>query len=155
MDPLTALSLAGNVIQFVDFGSKLLSQGYALYKSSRGRLDMDEEVKLITADLSGLIEKIQATGVTGGKPSTSSSMIATTHAPQTTFEIICDEAMKIAGSILAKLNTLKVDDSKNRKLEVLKRVWKSLWSQHELDEILGRLSRLRDLINTEVLTAIL
>jgi hypothetical protein len=56
---LAALSLAGNVIQFVDFGCKLLSQGHELYKSTGGKLEVDEEREVITSDLSALINKIQ------------------------------------------------------------------------------------------------
>jgi hypothetical protein len=38
MDPLTALSVAGNAVQFVDFGSKILFKSYKLYKSQDGVL---------------------------------------------------------------------------------------------------------------------
>jgi len=58
MDPLTALSLAGNGIQFVELAPSLLSQGYELYKSTSGKLQAEEELELITSDLSGLINKI-------------------------------------------------------------------------------------------------
>jgi hypothetical protein len=43
MDPLTALSLAGSIIQFVDFGCKLVSQTRAKYvalSSVGGELDV-------------------------------------------------------------------------------------------------------------------
>jgi hypothetical protein len=38
MDPLTALSVAACVVQFVDYGTKLLSKGRELYKSADGAL---------------------------------------------------------------------------------------------------------------------
>ena len=34
MDPITAIGLAGNVVQFVDFGFKLISNGVELYRNS-------------------------------------------------------------------------------------------------------------------------
>jgi hypothetical protein len=46
MDPLTALSLAGTIIQFVDFGCKLLAEGKELYKSTTGILTVNEELEL-------------------------------------------------------------------------------------------------------------
>lgn len=153
MDPLTALSLAGNVIQFVEFGTKLLSQGYELYKSTGGKLQAEEELELITSDLSGLINKIQH-GNTQKPPSTPTP----THggnAQQPVFEKICEEATKIAQAILDKLEKLKIDDTKNRKFETFKTVWKRLWSQGEIDQLVNRLSRLKDVINTEALAAIL
>ncbi len=59
MDPLTALSLAGTIVQFVDFGCKLLAKGRELYKSSTGVLTVNEELELTTTDLRALIEKMQ------------------------------------------------------------------------------------------------
>jgi hypothetical protein len=59
MDPLSALSLAGTIIQFADFGSKLLSESLQLYKSSRGTLDANEQLELVTADLQSVIAKLR------------------------------------------------------------------------------------------------
>ncbi|KAH6672603.1 hypothetical protein B0J14DRAFT_514181 [Halenospora varia] len=155
MDPLTALSLAGNVIQFVDFGSKLLSQGYELYKSTGGRLELDEELELITADLSGLINKMRHANVHGPRRIPSSTPLQDSNAQQLVFENICHEATQIAEAILVKLELLKIDDTKNRKLETFKRMWKRVWSQNEIDVLLVRLSRLKDVIDSEALAAIL
>lgn len=58
MDPLTALSLAGNIVQFVEFSSKLLKEGHSLYKSRTGALAIHEELKLTMNDLRTLIAKV-------------------------------------------------------------------------------------------------
>lgn len=39
MDPLSALSLAGTIVQFVDFSCKLISQTRKAYKSTTGLPD--------------------------------------------------------------------------------------------------------------------
>jgi hypothetical protein len=118
MDPLTALSLAGNIIQFVEFGSKLLLQGYELYLSNAGRLEVDEELELTTADLTSLIAKLRVAGVNESEPSVPTGRAFATHQfPETTFQKICDEASKIVQAILTKLDALKIDENKNRKLE--------------------------------------
>jgi hypothetical protein len=44
VDPLTALSLAGTIVQFVDFWSKLLLSGRELYKSGTGSLTVNDEI---------------------------------------------------------------------------------------------------------------
>jgi hypothetical protein len=59
MDPLSALSLAGTVVQFVDFGCKLLAEGRQIYQSSSGRLNTNEEIELITNDLQTLVKKLR------------------------------------------------------------------------------------------------
>lgn len=38
MDPLSALSLASNIIQVVDFSSRIITQSYEIYKSSDGSM---------------------------------------------------------------------------------------------------------------------
>jgi hypothetical protein len=59
MDPLTALSVAGTIVQFAAFGAKLFSEGCALYKSSTGVLAANEELELGTIDLRVVIDKLR------------------------------------------------------------------------------------------------
>ena len=58
LDPFTALSLASGVVQFVDFSSKLISEGQELYKSAEGALTENTELKSVTVDLNHLCEKL-------------------------------------------------------------------------------------------------
>lgn len=155
MEALAALSLAGNVIQFIEFGSKLFSQGCELYKSADGRLAVDDELRLITIELKEFIRKIQGAGITD-QPNTSETTLYITGAtPDSNFENICYEAAKIAEAILSKLTHRKLDKGRNRKLESFKRVWSQIWSQGEFDSLYGRLSRLREAIHSGILAAIL
>ncbi|KAF8850252.1 hypothetical protein BDZ45DRAFT_197585 [Acephala macrosclerotiorum] len=70
LDPLTALSVASSVVQFVDFGIKLVSDGVELYE--KGRLGNNDELELITKDLTRLTEDIatstQSEQTHSGKP---------------------------------------------------------------------------------------
>ena len=59
MDPLSALGLAGNIVQFIDFGSKLVCKGRQIYKSSVGALDQHVDLEAITNDLVLLIAQIE------------------------------------------------------------------------------------------------
>jgi hypothetical protein len=36
MDPLTAIGLAGNILAFIDFGTKLVTAAYEVYESKEG-----------------------------------------------------------------------------------------------------------------------
>ena len=64
MDPLAALSVAAAVIQFVDFGLTLTSEGVELYES--GSLAENDELELITIDLSILIAKLEQSSASRG-----------------------------------------------------------------------------------------
>lgn len=54
-DSLSAISLAGNIIQFVDFGVKLLPGAVRISRSPSGALPINEEIELITSDLQALV----------------------------------------------------------------------------------------------------
>ncbi|KAF8851474.1 hypothetical protein BDZ45DRAFT_750667 [Acephala macrosclerotiorum] len=45
MDPLTVLSVASNIIQFIDFGNKLISTGRKVYSSASGALVENLEIE--------------------------------------------------------------------------------------------------------------
>jgi hypothetical protein len=180
MDPLSALSLAGTVIQFVDFGSKLISQGYELYKSTKEdvQLAVDEELELVTSDLRDVILRIQGANVITPLHSSTSTMIDRSSSHSASFARICVEAVELAQGILTKLDGFKIDSnikpskvyltkldgfnidsnikfSKSRKLETFQQILKRLWSQNELDQLQERLKTLKDEIDRVVLVAIL
>jgi hypothetical protein len=51
MSPLTALSVAASISQFVDFGSKFLSSSRKLYQSADGTLRENLDTEIVMADL--------------------------------------------------------------------------------------------------------
>lgn len=104
MDPLTALSVAGTIVQFVDFGSKLLSAAQDLYKSTSGSLTVNDEIELITSDLLAVTLKLRPDPKLGHE-----------------FQRICDEAARLAQEMLGRLDKLKmgtkgVEGSKNKEM---------------------------------------
>jgi hypothetical protein len=59
MDHLTALSVAGNIIQFVDFSCKLISSSYKLYESASGVLVENLELEAIAESVLELNIKVK------------------------------------------------------------------------------------------------
>ncbi|KAL2063564.1 hypothetical protein VTL71DRAFT_5369 [Oculimacula yallundae] len=142
MEPLSALSLAGTIIQFVDFGSKLISQGYELYSSTNCQLAAEGELELVTSDLGAVILRIQR-------------CVAITPS----FDGICVEAIDIAQEILTKLDSFKshssLKSSKGWKRETLRQILKRLWSGDQIEQLLERLKVLKDAIDRVVLVEIM
>lgn len=105
MDPLSALSLAGNVVQFVHFGRKLLSDSRQLYSSSAGALETRVQHELVTSDLQALLEKLR-------RPINLSNIAASLSIPGTekNLERIYHEAETLAEEIITRLNELKPKD---------------------------------------------
>ena len=109
MDLLSALSLTGNIVQFIDFGSKLLSGAHELYKSLSGTLVAYHELELVTTDLSALVIKLRKSFDQGGGIESADQDAAI---QRRSFEQICDEAMKVAEELVQRLDKLKVKDGK-------------------------------------------
>jgi hypothetical protein len=154
MDALTALAFAGNIIQFVDFGSRLLSQAEELYKSLAGSLTVNDELELVTTDLRALITKLQKSLPPAELNSSPGPIGQADYESWTSFQKICLEAANIADEILGQLGTLKVKDSKHRKWQSLKYAVKSLWSEKEISTLVERLSALKKALETRLLFSI-
>ena len=101
IDPWTVLSRAGNIVQFVDFGSKLLSESHALYKSTTGALIAQEELELIIADLRVIIHKLEQTSL----------LISASRIDSNTkiySELLCGTSLIVAHELLACLDKVKI-----------------------------------------------
>lgn len=141
MDPLSALSVAGTVIQFVDFGHTLLKDSIQLYESSRGALKAHEELELISGDLQCVISKLR--GSFPEKQVGLASSLTGEDDFNDNLEKICDKAAKIAAELLEKLNGLRVKNGKHRTWESVKAAVKAAWSKDEIQSLNKRLSLLR------------
>jgi hypothetical protein len=127
MEALAAVSLAGSVVQFVEFSCKFLSEGRQLYQSSSGKLESNEEVELIVEDLRTVITKLrqssQGKSSTGGENSGEA------------LETICRQATKIAEELINKekkpeLPPKVVEANKvKRKVKTFQQLLKSMWSR--------------------------
>jgi hypothetical protein len=149
MDPLTALSVAGTIIQFVDFGTKLLKSSVQLYKSNQGTLKAHEELKLITGDLHVVISKIRGSQCV--TPGNSVPPIAGDEGIQGSFVKICDETAEIAAELLKKLNGIRVKDGKDRAWESVKAAVKAAWSKDEIQSLEKRLRLLKESLQFDLL----
>ena len=67
LDPFSALGLAGNIVQFVDFASKLFSKSKELYKSSSGATKENQELEDATDTLRRLCASLKKVDQGGSK----------------------------------------------------------------------------------------
>jgi hypothetical protein len=151
MDPLTALSVAGTIVQFVDFGTKLLSQATELYKSPVGTLRSNNELELVTTDLRGLITKLRQSYSSKNDAESSSSEDVQ---QRRSFEKLCDEAATLAEELIVRLNKLKVKDGRQRIWRSLKEAVETAWSKNEVADMKRRLLSFREALETRVLFSI-
>jgi len=135
MDPLTALSVASSVIQFVDFGSKLLSRSRQLYKSKEGVLTENFDVETITKDITTLVK-----GLKGKLPEHRSMSVLKPSEDDEALDELCRRCVSIAGELIARLQKVKVKKKKSEGKEEERE--KAASRTHVADSIVGPSSAL-------------
>jgi len=136
MDPLTALSVASSVIQFVDFGSKLITNVYHIYTSANGVLAENLDLEATTYDLSQLMIRLS--------PSQHEKFTCNTKEQQDLEDLVLACAA-LASQLLKALQKLKVDkDTKDRKWMGFRQALRAVWSKKDLDEMAERLAGLKN-----------
>jgi hypothetical protein len=144
LDPMSALSLAGNIVQFVDFSCKIVSKGRRIYLSANGTLPKNLELEVVTDDLAHLALQLRNDGAKAAELS---------HDEKSLYAI-SEECSKIAEELLGRLEKLKVkSDAKQRGWKSLRQALKSVWSKEELDELSERLSIFRDQLQFHILVS--
>lgn len=145
LDPLTALSLAGNIIQFVDFSTKLVVKGREQYKSADGASVGDAELEAIAKDLQGVNHRL-----------TSSLQIAharTLTASDEALHKLSEQCSSVAEELIHILDKLKVHGTSNRRWKSFRKALKSLMKKEEVDAIAKRLQHFRDELNIHILVS--
>ena len=146
MDPLSAVSLAGNILQFVEVGIRVVSKGHKIYRSVDGCLMENLDLEIVTSDLLVLQKKIQTSKLC--EPVTGTEMDQS-QALQTLAERCSD----LAEELLEKLNKAKAQ-GRFRKWKSLRQALKSVWSQKEVDGMANRLQSFRSEIQLQLLISV-
>lgn len=134
MDPLSALSIATSVVQFVDYGTRLLSKARELHISAHGALTENIELEAASERLRTLTMPLQHV------------------ARDEALKHICTSCMAVSKELIMKLDNLKVPNGyKNKKWKSFRQAFKSVVSKGKIEEIKGRLHSLRMELNTHVL----
>jgi hypothetical protein len=134
MEALAIIGLVGNIVQFVDFGGKLISKSTELYRSSEGALAENIDTETATNHLVLLNSKLKnAATATGDSP----------------LENLCKSCNTAAEKLLAALDKVKVK-GEQRKWKSVRKALKSVWSKEEIRELERQLSKLREELNSHI-----
>ena len=101
MEPLTALSLASNIIQVVDFSIRLVSKGYKIYKSADGTLAEYVDAEAVTNSLhilNGRLQRSVKDSIRNGPLSEDEQSLMN----------LCANCERVANELLARFDRVKV-----------------------------------------------
>ena len=134
LDPITALGVAGNVVQFIDFGLKVTSKAREIYRSVDGALEENVDLEVVTGDLAAITQKLEAHSVaTIGRDG-----------------LDCQRCSEAAIELLTALERFKVS-GQNSRVKSARKALKAIWGKRRVDEMRTRLEGYRDEIQFHVL----
>ncbi|KAI9862929.1 MAG: hypothetical protein M1813_004102 [Trichoglossum hirsutum] len=134
MEVLAAVGLAGNIIQFIDFGGRLISKTVEIQKSGTGALAENINIEAATNDLTLLSTKFHDSA-----NSTS----------DTALRELCQSCNATAVELLTVLDSVKAHGGQN-KWKSFRKALRSVWSKEDIALLEQRLARFRDELNLRV-----
>ena len=146
MEPLAAISLAGNVIQFVDFATNIVSRGNELYFSSHGALSKNMEIEDVAKRLIDINQRLltsplrvtEFSSTNGGRPR---------YEP---LVLIVESCNEVAKELLETLDKLKVRGN-HRRWRSVQQAIRSVWNQDRIDRLVERMAKYREEMVIQVL----
>jgi ankyrin repeat protein len=150
LDPLTALGLAGNLIQVIQFSYDIVSEGNKIYHDASGVLTQNKAIEEVSSDLANLTETLKtkqeewraAHGRTALDPE------------ELRLRNLCDRCVEVAFELQIQLNKLKAKEGRGKRLKSFKIALIAVWRKDEVEELERRLERYQKELDTRVLIGI-
>lgn len=144
MDPVTAFSLAGTILQFIESGSKFIGIAWKLYRAGDGPDDL-HELTMLTKNLAQVLDHLVGS-------SSSSNVLQGQHNSSGAgdgLSQLADECKKVGNQLLTILQNLHV--SHPRKIDALKVAFRMLWKEDDIRTLQSRLDGFRAQFNLHLL----
>jgi hypothetical protein len=139
LDPLSAASLAAAILQFVDFGSKILLSGYETYRSAQGATKENIDLESLTQKLYKFQDQLSITPK------------QLTHKDQE-LQDLAQKCSYIAGDLLLLLDSLKVKEKGLiRTWEALRQSCRLVWKKEEIAKKEKLLNSISGQVNSRLL----
>ncbi|PMD28842.1 hypothetical protein L207DRAFT_574642 [Hyaloscypha variabilis F] len=147
-EAIAALSLAGTIVQFIDFGGKVLFGGLKLYKNRLGSSALSEmkDTKIITESLQRLIEKLNQPLEESG-PANEGSKLSQTEIDLRDLAAHCSDIAKELLRAIAKVEL----QGKRGKWDSLRAALKHVLAEERIEKIRQRLDNFRQEVIMHIL----
>ncbi|KAF2786878.1 hypothetical protein K505DRAFT_258941 [Melanomma pulvis-pyrius CBS 109.77] len=127
MESLTALGLAANIIQFVEFSARLLSEASEVYHSTTGLSKDQVELQDVAESLKNMTESL--------------------------LEInkIALSAKVVAEDLITAVQRLKVTEGSKKRWRSFRQALSTLWNKDKIENLQKRLDALRSQLSVQIL----
>ncbi|KAL2850309.1 hypothetical protein BJY01DRAFT_245481 [Aspergillus pseudoustus] len=140
MEALAAFSLAGTIIQVVDFSSKVLTTTHELYKAT-GNVTIFQQCELVTTDLYKISKHLQ---------NCKAQSISNSYVYDVSLQALLTECSDLASKLLARFEKLRVRGKKT-KYKTFSQALKSVFSESDIQSIMRQLAEMRAAIQTHLI----
>ncbi|KAK7986940.1 hypothetical protein PG988_001928 [Apiospora saccharicola] len=152
MDPLSAVSLAGTVVAFVDFSLKLASRATEICGSENGSSDEEASLETVYATLSKCSANLST--AVGGQATTGSSQLPRSYACIRKLAHACQTDCAAMLKILERLKEARKfepgDSSIERRAKSIRGALKAIFKDPELKSLESRLQRTQRALTLEL-----
>ena len=144
MEAVAAVSLAGNIVGFIDFGSKLVAQIQEISDSASGASQDNSDMAMLVNDLSSYVEQLK-------RPNTST-------VPTEKEERLWSLALRcavLAKELAVKLKKLTVaEDARFKRLSSIGKALRSVWAKKDLGDKMAMLNEFRSEFQLNILISL-
>lgn len=144
MDPFSCLAIAGTLVQFLDFGGKLIAEFIALSKD--GKSTIRDRAEESSNDLNNFSIKLEQALCASGESSTLTT-------DELALKTLCGNCQKLAGSLTEKMKVIQVT-GKGKSLNNFRSALATIWSKREIEGMQEQLNEYRQAIDTRILAVI-
>jgi hypothetical protein len=137
MDPFTAISLAGNLVAFLDVGFRLLSKAKEIHSSTSGASSDNENLDSMTHRLQEVTSRLQ------------SPISDSKSTEQKALYQLALECHGLSDKLLQLLDELKAKNPKSKR-ESLRIAFRGMRLKSDRDDLERRLNRCREQLNLEL-----
>jgi hypothetical protein len=145
MESIAALSLASNIIQVVEFSSRIISRGYELYQSADGRREEHVILDNAVKNLSALHSTLQNSG-----RSRSEDKLSMADKQLIKLQIESGMVAKELRELLQKVQLKKP----NGKWQSVRQALLSVFSDKEISSLGSRLDNIRKQVDSAILVSL-
>lgn len=139
LDPISAVSLAAAILQFVDFGSKIIVSGYETYRSTHGATEENIDLEYLTQMLYKFQDQL----------STSPNQLAPSDQE---LQKLAQKCSYIAGDLLVLLDSPKVKEKGLvRTWDALRQSCRLVWKKDEIAKKEKMLNSIAGQVNSRLL----
>ncbi|KAI0449963.1 hypothetical protein F5B21DRAFT_492597 [Xylaria acuta] len=145
LEALSAIGLAANVIQFLDYAHRILSESQEIFHSASGISAQHADFEAIAVSLSALSDKLIA------PPAPSSIKL-----PPDEDEIhkVAALSRATAHELISCIQKLRRSGGRHRRWASIRQALEGLWNKDRIDQLVRRLRDMRSQLSTHILAHI-